>query len=156
MLDPLLVPSPDSGPDSGPPTPCSSHYNISNFKHIRFSGTYSIERQAHIRKWRCAVRLRSPSFNLYPRRDLDPLSAHNYALPPSGKSSVQLLSLRHSPGSSFTTPSVSFPSMLEPFLPLASLSSFLLCLQAPTSRLASHRPMRAFVRTSCLRDASPR
>lgn len=26
--------------------------------------------------------------------------------------------------------------MLEPFLPLASLSSFLLCLQAPTSRLA--------------------
>jgi hypothetical protein len=38
MLDPLLVPSPDSGPDSGPPTTCSSHCNISNFKHIRFSG----------------------------------------------------------------------------------------------------------------------
>jgi hypothetical protein len=34
MLDPLLVPCADSGPDSGPPTPCSSHPNISNFKRM--------------------------------------------------------------------------------------------------------------------------
>jgi hypothetical protein len=34
MLDSLLVPSPDSGPDSGPPTPCSSYPNISKFKRM--------------------------------------------------------------------------------------------------------------------------
>ena len=33
-LDPLLAPCPDSGPDSGPPTPCSFDINISNFNRM--------------------------------------------------------------------------------------------------------------------------